>query len=74
MEAFADLDAPDALELLAAAPDPDRAARLSRAKITATLRWANRRGVEDMAAQIQSCCGRRRRVNRRRFKRRSRRS
>ena len=27
MEAFADLDAPDALELLAAAPDPDRAAR-----------------------------------------------
>ena len=54
MEAFADLDAPDALELLAAAPDPDRAARLSRAKITATLRRANRRGVEDKAAQIQS--------------------
>ena len=25
LEAFADLDAPDALELLAAAPDPDRA-------------------------------------------------
>jgi len=54
MEAFADLDAPDALELLAAAPDPDRAARLSKAKITATLRRANRRGVEDKAAQIQS--------------------
>ena len=30
LDAFDDLDAPDALELLAAAPDPDRAARLTR--------------------------------------------
>ena len=37
LEAFADLDAPDALELLAKAPDPDRAARLTRG--------ADRRGV-----------------------------
>jgi transposase len=54
LEAFADLDAADALELLAAAPDPDRAARLSKAKITAALRRANRRNVEDKAAMIQS--------------------
>jgi transposase len=32
LEIFDDLDAPEALELLARAPDPDRAARLSRAK------------------------------------------
>ena len=30
LQAFDDLDAPDALELLAAAPDPDRAARLTK--------------------------------------------
>ena len=32
LEAFADLAAPDTLELLALAPDPDRAARLSKAE------------------------------------------
>ncbi len=35
LAAFGDLDEPDTLELLAAAPDPDRAARLSKAKIAA---------------------------------------
>ena len=54
LEAFADLDAPDALELLRSAPDPDRAARLSQSKIAAALRRANRRSVEDEAAQIQT--------------------
>src|SRR3954452_1790135 len=54
MEAFADLDAADTLELLAAAPDPDRAAGLSKARILAALRRANRRSVEDTAARIQS--------------------
>ncbi len=54
LDAFAELDAPDALELLAAAPDPDRAARLSIARITAALRRANRRSVGDKAARIQS--------------------
>lgn len=54
LQAFDDLDAPEAVELLAAAPDPDRAARLSKAKITAALKRANRRGVQDKAAQIQS--------------------
>src|SRR3954451_10030648 len=50
--AFADLDASDTLELLAAAPDPDRAVRLSRAKIVGALRRANRRGVDDKATAI----------------------
>ena len=50
--AFPDLDAADTLELLAAAPDPDRAARLSKAKIVGALRRANRRGVDDKAAAI----------------------
>jgi transposase len=36
--AFADLTAPDTLELLAAAPDPDSAARLPAARITAPRR------------------------------------
>ena len=38
LQAFADLDAPDALELLAAAPDPDQAARLTKARIVAALK------------------------------------
>ena len=54
LEAFADLDAPDALELLGYAPDPQRAARLSKAKITAALRRANRRSIEEKAAHIRS--------------------
>ncbi len=54
LEAFADLDAADTLELLAVAPDPDRAARLSKAKITAALRRAHRRSVEEKAVQVLS--------------------
>jgi hypothetical protein len=54
LEAFAELDAADALELLAVAPDPDRAARLSKSRIVAALRRANRRGVEERADAIQS--------------------
>src|SRR3954451_22203576 len=57
LEAFADLDAPDALELLQRAPDPDRAARLSRARITAALRRARRRDVEAKAARLQDIFG-----------------
>jgi hypothetical protein len=37
LEAYDDLDAPDVLELLAKAPDPASAARLTRAQITAAL-------------------------------------
>jgi transposase len=53
LKAFPDLDAPEALELLAAAPDPDSAARLSRARIAAALRRANRRNVEARANEIR---------------------
>jgi transposase len=54
LEAFADLDAADTLELLVTAPDPDRAARVSKARIVAALRRANRRSAEDKATRIQS--------------------
>jgi transposase len=45
LEAFEDLDAPDALELLAKAPDPARAAGLTRAQVAAALRRARRRDI-----------------------------
>ena len=45
LEAFDDLDAPDALELLAKAPDPARAARLTRAQISAALKRARRHRI-----------------------------
>ena len=54
LEAFDDLAAPDALELLARAPDPTRAARLSRSQIAAALRRARRRNVDAKAAAIQA--------------------
>jgi transposase len=57
LEAFADLDAPDALELLALAPDPDRARQLTRRRIAAALRRANRRNVEARASEIQQILG-----------------
>ncbi len=57
LEAFADLDAPDALELLAAAPDPERARRLTRRRIIAALRRAHRRNVEARATEIQQILG-----------------
>jgi hypothetical protein len=54
LEAFPDLMAPDALELLGRAPDPARAARLSRSKITAALTRAHRRDAEAKAEAIQA--------------------
>jgi len=45
LQAFEDLDAPDALELLARAPDPARAARLTRAQVAAVLKRARRRDI-----------------------------
>jgi hypothetical protein len=41
------------LELLGRAPDPDRAARLSRSQIAAALRRANRRDVDAKAIEVQ---------------------
>jgi transposase len=54
LEAFPDLLAPEALELLERAPDPARAARLSRSKITAALTRARRRDPEAKAEAIQT--------------------
>ncbi len=45
VEAFEDLDAPDTLELLGKAPDPARAAKLTRAQVSAALKRARRRGI-----------------------------
>ena len=52
LEAFEDLDAPDVLELLAKAPDPARAAKLTRAQVSAALKRARRRNVADKATAI----------------------
>jgi hypothetical protein len=54
LEAFPDLMAAEALELLERAPDPARAARLSRSKITAALIRAHRRDPEGRAEAIQA--------------------
>ena len=52
LEAFDDLAAADTLELLATAPDPASAARLTTSQITAALKRARRRGVPAKAAAI----------------------
>ncbi len=54
LEAFTDLSAPDTLELLAKAPGPASAARLTTAQITAALKRARRRGVPARAAAIKA--------------------
>jgi len=54
LEAFEDLDAPDTLELLARAPDPASAARLTTAQISAALKRARRRGIAGKAERIQA--------------------
>jgi transposase len=53
LAAFEDLDAPDTLELLGKAPDPDSAARLSLNQIRAALKRARRRDIDAKAAAIQ---------------------
>ena len=52
LQAFDDLAAGDALELLDRAPDPDRAARLPRLTVVAALRRAGRRDLEGKATAI----------------------
>jgi transposase len=54
LEAFEDLDAADTLELLARAPDPASAARLTISQISAALRRARRRDVPGRAAAVQA--------------------
>ena len=52
LAAFDDLDAPDALELLGKAPDPAKAAKLTRAQISAALKRARRRDIPGKATVI----------------------
>ena len=52
--AFDDLTAADTLALLAKAPDPATAARLTTTQITAALRRARRRNLAERAAAIQT--------------------
>ena len=54
LEAFEDLDAADTLELLAKAPDPASAARLTTAQISAALKRARRRDIATKAERIQA--------------------
>ncbi|MGH3812234.1 MAG: IS110 family transposase [Pseudonocardiaceae bacterium] len=54
LDAFPDLAATDALELLAAAPDPVAAATLSGSRITGALKRARRRDVAGKAERIQA--------------------
>jgi transposase len=52
LAAFEDLDAPDALELLGKASDPARAARLTRAQVSAALKRARRRNIPEKTTAI----------------------
>jgi hypothetical protein len=54
VEAFTDLDAADTLELLAKAPDPASAARLTTAQISAALKRARRRDIPVKAERIRA--------------------
>jgi transposase len=54
LAAFEDLDAADALELLGKAPDPARAARLTRAQISAALKRARRHRIADRTTEIMA--------------------
>ena len=54
LQANPDLDAPDALELLARAPDPASAARLTAAQVAAALKRARRRDIAGKTAAIRA--------------------
>jgi transposase len=54
LTAFTDLDAPDTLELLGRAADPDTAKRLSFKQIRGALARARRRDIDIRAAEIQA--------------------
>jgi transposase len=52
LQAFPDLAAPDALELLGLAPDPGRAAKLTVNRVTTALTRARRRDARGKAAEL----------------------
>jgi len=57
LKAFRDLDAPDTLELLARAPGPGQAARLTKSRIEATLKRARRHHVAAKATELAAILG-----------------
>jgi hypothetical protein len=54
LEAYEDLDAPDTLALLAKAPDPASAARLTNAQVAAVLKRARRHNIAERTAAIRA--------------------
>jgi transposase len=54
LDAFEDLDAADTLELLAKAPDPMSAARLTTAQVSAVLKRAHRRNISERTTAIRA--------------------
>lgn len=54
LEAYEDLASPDVLELLTKAPEPSRAARLTRAQISAALKRAHRRDLDTKTTAIMA--------------------
>jgi hypothetical protein len=52
LEAFTDLDAPDVLKLLAKAPDPAQARKLTRAQVSAAMKRAGRRDIHGKATAV----------------------
>jgi transposase len=52
LEAFEDLDAPEALELLSKAPEPAKAAKLTRAQVSAAFKRAGRRNIPDRVTAV----------------------
>jgi transposase len=54
LAAFEDLDAPDTLELLARAPDPASAAKLTTAQVSAALKRARRRNISERTTAIRA--------------------
>jgi len=54
VQAFGDLSARDALQVLGRVPDPDRAAKLTRTQLVAALRAARRQHVQAKAQALQA--------------------
>ncbi len=54
LEAYDDLDAPDTLELLAKAPDPAAAAKLTKAQVSVVLKRAGRRNIAERTGKIRA--------------------
>ena len=74
LQAFPDLDEPDALEALGKAPDPDNAAALTRRTVVMALTRAHRAARSRARMRCCSCCAPKSCASRRRCRQHSRRS